>query len=333
MSTTNSIDLGRPLTISMMATALTLTVMPIVSAQNPLGKWNAAVDPRIIQGAENPAQNPWNAMSPWGDIERVAPVEAQRKAPFKIFDNVYYVGFQTVNAYLVVTSAGLVLIDSGYEETVDWLLSSIRQIGFDPTNIGYVFVTHAHADHLGGADQIQKITGARVGMSLADWQSMEAQRSGASERRLPALKRDLIIGDGQFIEVGDTKFHFYITPGHTPGATSIEYQVTDGDNSYRALTPGGLGLQYSSSWGPIFKASMQRLQVLGPWDVMLSNHPFLMPRGLADISADLEARQEGSPNPAVLGERVINRFFEDVLKIVERQLVEGSPTDLVSQDG
>jgi hypothetical protein len=48
--------------------------------------------------------NKWNAKSPWGKTERSGSLEAQRKHPFKVFDNVYYMGLQTVSVYLVTTS-------------------------------------------------------------------------------------------------------------------------------------------------------------------------------------------------------------------------------------
>ena len=35
---------------------------------------------------------------------------------------------------------------------------------------------------------------------------------------------------------------FYFTPGHTVGSTSSEYPVRHMGRTYRALTPGGLGL-------------------------------------------------------------------------------------------
>ena len=59
----------------------------------------AADPPGVTRGAAQPNQNKWNAKGPWGKTERSAPMEAQRKAPFKLFDNVYYVGLQTVSAY------------------------------------------------------------------------------------------------------------------------------------------------------------------------------------------------------------------------------------------
>ena len=60
----------------------------------------------------------------------------------------------------------------------------------------------------------------------------------------PAIEKDLVLKDGETIKVGDASFKFYVTPGHTPGATSIEYQVRDGGKTYRALSPGGLGMQF-----------------------------------------------------------------------------------------
>jgi hypothetical protein len=39
--------------------------------------------------------------------------------PFKIFDNVWYVGIQTSSPYLVTTSAGHLLFDATWDETAD----------------------------------------------------------------------------------------------------------------------------------------------------------------------------------------------------------------------
>lgn len=280
----------------------------------------------ITRGAEQPNQNKWNAKSPWGKTERSAPMEAQRKEPFKLFDNVYYVGFQTVSVYLVTTSAGLVLIDSGYATTVDWLIESIRKAGFDPANVEYIFVTHSHADHAGGAARIKQLSGARVGVSAEDWAVLERQQANPQQQQnFPALQRDLVLKDGDAITVGDQTFRFYVTPGHTPGATSVEFQARDGGRSYRVVIPGGLGLQYAPEWGPAFKKSIERLKQLGPWDVALGNHPFLAPKNLADIERDLQTRGQGA-HPAVLGRAAIDAFFDAILKIVDEKLVAEPPS-------
>ena len=281
--------------------------------------------PGVTRGAAQPNQNKWNAKGPWGKTERSAPMEAQKKAPFKLFDNVYYVGLQTVSAYLVTTSAGLVLIDSGYAQSVDWLLEGVRGVGFDPANIRYVFVTHSHLDHAGGAARVKQVSGARIGLSAEDWAVLERQQKDARQQQnFPPLVRDLVLKDAEAITVGDQTFKFYVTPGHTPGATSVEFQARDGARSYRVVVPGGLGLQYAPEFGPMFKSSIARLKGLGPWDVSLGNHPFLAPKDLAEIESELKTRGQG-PHPAVVGAARVDAFFGEILKIVDEKLVAEPP--------
>src|SRR5881396_587105 len=102
-------------------------------------------------------------------------VEYQKIAPFKVMDNVYYVGPGSV--WLVPTSAGLILIDTAQEPYVDTVIDNIRKVGFDPKNIKYILLTHGHLDHFGGAVKIQKLSGARIALSEADWNFMAMQEA------------------------------------------------------------------------------------------------------------------------------------------------------------
>jgi metallo-beta-lactamase class B len=252
----------------------------------------------IRRGAAQTNQNRWNAKSPWGRTERSGPIALQKKAGFKIFDNVHYVGFQTVAAYLVSTSDGLVLIDSGYAQTTDWLLENVRAAGFAPSNIKYILVTHSHTDHAGGAATLKQATGARVAMSAEDWTLVERQQSPAQRGVPTALQRDIVVKDGDAITVGDTTFRFHFTPGHTAGSTSVEFPVRDGGRTYRALTPGGLGLHYAPEWGPTFKTSIQRLKARG--DAVEPSVPHAEgPRG--DRGGLEDARQRRPPGRARTG--------------------------------
>jgi metallo-beta-lactamase class B len=312
--------------IFILSTALLSFIVAGTLGAQERGRGGRGAAQGITRGADQPNQNKWNAKGPWGKTERSGPLEAQRKDPFKLFDNVHYVGLQTVSAFLVTTSAGPVLVDSGYAQTVDWLIDNVRKSGVDPATIRYVFVTHSHLDHVGGAARIRQISGARVGLSAEDWDVVEKQQQSAQQRQnFPPLARDLVLKDGESITVGDQTFKFYVTPGHTPGATSVEFQVRDRGRSYRAIVPGGLGLQYAPEWGPVFKKSIERLRQLGPWDVALGNHPFLAPKDLEQVERELASRGPDAPHPAVLGPAAVNGFFEQILAIVNEKLVAEPP--------
>jgi metallo-beta-lactamase class B len=287
---------------------------------------SALVLATVAAGAQAPAgQAPavnWNAKAPWGEQPNL-PFDQQRKAPFKIFDNVWYVGIQTSSPFLVTTSAGLVLFDATWDETADYVLENIRTAGFNPRDIRYLIITHAHIDHFAGAEKIRQATGARVGMSLPDWEETERVQKVPGQGRQnpgPPLKRDLVIADGQTITLGDTSLKFYVTPGHTPGSTSTELQVRDGARTYRALLPGGLGIP-NAQWSKAYLASTQRLKSLGPWDVMLPNHPDMMvPRKIRELEPELKTRAAGAPHPFVAGSARLNAWFDAIIAVMNQKI-------------
>ena len=185
--------------------------------------------------------------------------------PFQIFDNVYYVGNEAVSSYLITTSDGLVLIDTTTALMVNGTLDNIRHLGFDPSDIEYVFITEAHEIHYGGAAQIKAETGATICMSAADWDFLEQAAAHADQPEYDwttqvAPPRDHESQDGEVITVGDAMFTLHVTPGHTPGTSSFEYIAYDGDQSYRVLTPGGTGLSMSSEWTEEWVRGRERLK-------------------------------------------------------------------------
>ena len=168
-------------------------------------------------------------------------LDLQRVPAFRAFDNLYYVGVGWVGAWLVTTADGLILIDAVDRPAhVDHLLDGVRRMGFDLRNIRYVIVTHAHADHYAGAAQIQREFGAQVAMSEADWLIVEAPAGeGEPAIRSEAPRRDLVLQDGEKLTLGTTTLRFWCTPGHTPGAMSVDLTVFDNGQPHRAFLFGG----------------------------------------------------------------------------------------------
>lgn len=238
------------------------------------------------------------------------PVE-QKRPPFAIFDDLYYVGIDWVSAYLVDTGDGLILIDTAWGEYADHLLDAIRRLGLDPADLRYVLPTHGHFDHVGGAGRIHRATGARVGMTAADWEMVASGEATPAETAGPEpgaepdpeplvdpLERDWVIADGDSLTLGRTRLDFFVTPGHTPGVLSIRFTVHDHGTPHTAFVFGGVGLNFDGvERTQAYLASVRRLQGLDGIEVNLTNHP-----GGGRIfqrAGALAARGEGDPHPFV----------------------------------
>jgi metallo-beta-lactamase class B len=231
------------------------------------------------------------------DWSWLSDVEARRRTPFHIFDNVSYVGLDWVSCYLIETDAGLILIDSLYQPFMEILLDNIRALGHDPQDVAYVVVTHGHWDHAGGARFLQQRLGARVVLSGAGWDLMAGDSSSGNTRFTPA-DEDLVLDDGESLTLGDTTLAFHLTPGHTAGSLSVEFPARDGDTTWRALTYGGVGINFDDPHRlHTYMDSVHRIQARGPFQVNLTNHPGMgrvFPR-----SRELAAREPGQAHPYV----------------------------------
>ena len=222
--------------------------------------------------------------------------------PFQIFDNLYYVGLDSVSAYVLKTSAGLILIDSLYAEFADHIPKAMQQLGLNPKDLKYVIVTHAHVDHAGGAKAIQSLTGARVAMAEADWEMIArgGYISSQGEKRVfQPLARDMVTKDGETLKLGDTAIKMYITPGHTAGVTSLEFPVFDQGKQYKAFVLGGMGLNTVNGVRATeqYMDGVRRVMTMPDIQVNIQNHT--PAAQLEDRRTKLASRKAGDPHPYV----------------------------------
>ena len=82
--------------------------------------------------------------------------------PFKMADDLYYVGDRLVCVHLIRTDEGLILLDAGYPCTKHLLMASIIRLGFNPADVRWIILTHAHSDHFGAANEFRNLYGTKV---------------------------------------------------------------------------------------------------------------------------------------------------------------------------
>jgi metallo-beta-lactamase class B len=88
--------------------------------------------------------------------------------PFKVIDNVYYVGTAGLSSFLVTSPQGHVLIDTALPDGTSMIKANIEKLGFKLTDIKYLLNTHAHYDHAGGLAELKRDTGAELLSSAPD---------------------------------------------------------------------------------------------------------------------------------------------------------------------
>ncbi|MDA7497223.1 MBL fold metallo-hydrolase [bacterium] len=241
---------------------------------------------------------------PMGAQESRLNIESESVEPFQIFDNVYYIGTSWVSCYAVDTGDRLVLIDALYGGFPQLAMKHLKQLGLGDRKVKYVLASHGHWDHAGGAAFFQKELGAVIGMTKADWslarESAVGVRSAFFTGGVPL--HDLVIEDGDVLEVGNTTFRCFVTPGHTEGVLSLAFDVRDGERTHRAFVFGGVGLNFQGvERTRSYLKSVDRIRTLAESkpviDVSLSNHPVVA--RILERERALKNRGAGDPHPFV----------------------------------
>jgi metallo-beta-lactamase class B len=144
-------------------------------------------------------------------------------APFRIADNLYYVGSKDLASYLVVTPKGDILINSSLESSPPLIRKSMEQLGFHFSDIKILLINHAHADHDAGSAEVKRLTGAKYMVMDGDVAVVES--GGAKDFQYPkdtypAAKVDRVLHDGDEVRLGGAVLVAHKTPGHTRGCTT-----------------------------------------------------------------------------------------------------------------
>jgi glyoxylase-like metal-dependent hydrolase (beta-lactamase superfamily II) len=146
----------------------------------------------------------------------------------KVADGIHKVeGIRAGNAYIVETDQGLMIVDTGMPGSAKPILRSIERLGRRPDEVRVIALTHWHMDHMGGAFELQRRTGARVAIHELDAPILAGGQLPAKGRRAMGLlmrllrvrpvTADLRLRDGD--EIGG--FSVIHVPGHTAGSIAL----------------------------------------------------------------------------------------------------------------
>jgi glyoxylase-like metal-dependent hydrolase (beta-lactamase superfamily II) len=236
----------------------------------------------------------------WKHLQGSAPLlrpEAMTVAP-----GIHLLGGLSPSAvYVIETSWGPVLIDSGLESDAMPVKAEMAKLGLDWKRVRAVLLTHVHGDHSGGAEYFRTTTGATIYAGQGDSSVLRAGRPREaffSTYYMPqhtphATTVDVELKGDELIELAGVRLRTLATPGHTPGSICYLLErgrervlfagdiimMLRGDENPQSEPGKPLGT-YSAYLAPRYRgnaqdllATLRRLHRLPVPDLVLPGHP------------------------------------------------------------
>jgi metallo-beta-lactamase class B len=244
----------------------------------------------------------------------------QPVAPQQVADHTWRIGTEGINALLVKTDAGAVLVDGGMPQAAGMLLAHMRALDVQPGDLKLIVHSHAHGDHAGPLAAIRRATGAAL---VSNAESAVLLAHGGSDDihfgddiLYPPVQVDRIVHDGEVVELGGMRFAVHFVPGHTPGSMAWTWIDTRAGKPLRiayvdSLTAPGYRLLDNPRYPRIvddFRHSFEVVRAL-PCDLLLTPH--------ADAGGRDQAREGDRPAPMTCRE-----YADKAARALDAQLDE-----------
>ena len=226
-----------------------------------------------------------------------------------------YVRPQLDAAHLIAHRGRAAYVDTGTARSVPNLLAALQVAGVSAADVDYVFLTHVHLDHAGGAGQLMQALpnakavlhprgaphmidpAALVAGTIAVY-GVSAFRQLYREIVPIAADRILVTSDGQRLGLAGREFEFLHTPGHAMHHQAIRDLHTgcvfSGDTfgiSYREFDVGGKAFIFPTTTPTQFdpqqlRASIARIAALRPEALYLTHYSRVtdVPRLAAELT-------------------------------------------------
>ena len=182
----------------------------------------------------------------------------------KILPGLYtFTGLVVGRVYMIEDADGLTIIDTSLSFAPKRILKQLAGLGYAPVDVKRILITHAHPDHVGGLQELQKATGAEVYASepergvIQDGQVVVGppkEKLSGIVKFLPLPKATFpstpvarVLRDGDVLEEVMGGLHVVSTPGHAPGHLAFwqpERKILFCGDVMMAMWPGRLTLPF-----------------------------------------------------------------------------------------
>lgn len=135
--------------------------------------------------------------------------------------------------YVARTDSGVIAIDLGWTGIEEALPALLARVDADTTDVRFVFLTHAHRDHIAGwplvrqarfilgADEVPLLTGDS---GYVGWATRMSDELNAYPRPAPGDLHLIPLTGDSTIVLGRDTVHAFAIPGHTPGTMAYLFR-------------------------------------------------------------------------------------------------------------
>ncbi len=185
-----------------------------------------------------------------------------------------YIGAIITNCYIIQDeeTKEAMVIDPASEE--DKIIELLHILG---ANLKYIYLTHCHGDHIGGASQLKEKAGGKILIHSEDYEGLgnpDINLTGIMSEKPITVQADSRVNDGDALHIGNLEFKVIHTPGHTKGGSSLycekEKFVFTGDTLFKGMW-GRTDLP-TSSFEDIMNSITKKLLVLPSDTIVYPGH-------------------------------------------------------------